>query len=39
MERKKIVQIIQVTDMNIDRKIIKNWNQEWEEKLLFRYFK
>ena len=38
MERKTTVQIFQVTNMNIDRKIIKNWKQKWEEKQLYRYF-
>ena len=39
MERKKTVQIIQVTNMNIDRKIRKNQKQKWEEKQLQSYFK
>ena len=39
MERKTTVQIFQVTNMNIERKIIKNWKQKWEEKQLYRYFK
>ena len=39
MERKTTVQIFQVTNMNIDRNIIKNWKQKWEEKQLYRYFK
>ena len=36
---KTIVQIFQVTNINIDRKIIKTMKQKWEEKQLYRYFK
>ena len=39
MERRTTVQIFQVTNMNIERKQIKNWKQKWEEKQLYRYFK
>ena len=39
MGRKTTVQIFQVTNMNIDRKIIKIKKQKWEEKQLQRYFK
>ena len=39
MGRKTTVQIFQVTDMNIDRKIIKTKKQKRKEKQLYRYFK
>ena len=39
MERKTTVQIFQVTNINIDRKIIKTKKYTWEEKQLQRYFK
>ena len=38
MGRKTTVQIFQVTNINIDRKIMKTRKQKWEEKQLFRYF-
>ena len=39
MGRKTIVQIFHVTNMNIDRKIIKTKKQKWEEKQPYRYSK
>ena len=39
MGRKKTVQIFQVTNINIDRKIIKTKKQKWEEKQPYRYSK
>ena len=39
MGRKTTVQIFQVTNINIDRKIMKTRKQKWEEKKLYRYFK
>ena len=39
MERKTTVQIFQLTNINIDRKIIKTMKQKWKEKQLYRYFK
>ena len=39
MERKLTVQIFQVTNINIHRKIIKTKKQKWKEKQLQRYFK
>ena len=39
MGRKTTVQIIQVTNINIDRKMIKTMKQKWKEKQLYRYFK
>ena len=39
MERKLTVQIFQLTNINIDRKIIKTKKQKWKEKQLQRYFK
>ena len=39
MGRKTTVQIFQVTNININRKIIKTKKQKWEEKQLQRYFK
>ena len=37
MGRKTTVQIYQVTNINIDRKIIKTLKQKWKEKQLYRY--
>ena len=39
MERKTTVQIFQVKNINIDRKIIKTKKQKRKEKQLYRYFK
>ena len=39
MGKKTNVQIFQVTNINIDRKIIKTRKQKWKEKELGRYFK
>ena len=39
MGRKTTVEIFQVTNVNIDRKIMKTWKQKWKEKQLYRYFK
>ena len=39
MERKTNVQILQVTNINIDRKTIKTTKQKWKEEQLYRYFK
>ena len=39
MERKTTVQIFQVANINIDRKIIKTKKQKRKVKPLYRYFK
>ena len=39
MGRKTTVQIFQVTNINIERKIIKTMKQKCKEKQLYRYFK
>ena len=39
MGRKTTVQILQVTNINIDRKTIKTRKQKREEKQPYRYFK
>ena len=36
MERKTTGQIFQMTNINIDRKIIKTFDQKWKEKQLYR---
>ena len=39
MGRKATLQIFQVTNININGKIMKTRKQKWEEKQLYRYFK